>query len=52
MSEQPTLSDELSRMEEEPLLDVEKKLVAGSLILGVALLVILGWMSHWLGRGV
>jgi hypothetical protein len=51
MPEEPTLSDELSRMEEEPLLDVEKRLVAGSLILGVALLVVLAWLSRWLGSG-
>jgi hypothetical protein len=51
MSEEPTLSDELSRMKAEPLLDVEKTLVAGSLILGVVLLVVLAWLSSWFGRG-
>lgn len=51
MAEQPKLADELSRMEEEPLLDVEKKLVAYSLALGVALLVVLAWLSAWLRPG-
>jgi hypothetical protein len=30
----------------EPLLPIEKKLIAGSLILGVLLLVVLIWTSH------
>jgi hypothetical protein len=51
MPEQPELSRELSRMEAEPLLDVEKRLVAGSLILGVLLLVVLGWLASWIGPG-
>jgi hypothetical protein len=51
MAEQPDLSRELSRMETEPLLAVEKKLIAGSLILGVLLLVILGLVAHWMGPG-
>jgi len=52
MPDEPDLSRELSRMKAEPLLDIEKKLVAGSLILGVLLLVILGWLASWIGRGV
>jgi hypothetical protein len=52
MPDKPDLSRELSRMEAEPLLDIEKQLVAGSLILGVLLLVILGWLASWIGRGV
>ena len=36
--EEPKLSDELRSMESEPMLPVEKKLVAWSVALGVALL--------------
>jgi hypothetical protein len=39
--DQPKLSEELKRMEHEPLLPVEKRLIAWSLILGVALLGVL-----------
>jgi hypothetical protein len=46
-----SLSDELSRIKAGPLLDVGKTLVAGSLIFGVVLLVVLGWLSSWFGRG-
>ncbi|MBI5527099.1 MAG: hypothetical protein HY897_12260 [Deltaproteobacteria bacterium] len=41
----PKIADELLKMQEEPLLPVEKKLIAWSLILGVALLVVLAWVS-------
>lgn len=51
MAEQPKVSDELSRMETEPLLDIEKKLVAGCLVLGVVLLVVLSWLSNWVRPG-
>jgi hypothetical protein len=37
----PRIGEELRRMNAEPLLPVEKKLIAGSLILGVVLLAIL-----------
>jgi hypothetical protein len=46
MAERPRLEDELGQMKEEPLLDVEKKLIRWSLIAGVVLLVILVWMSY------
>ena len=46
MSQQPKLRDELQKMEYEPLLPVEKKLIVGSLILGVVLLGILMWVSR------
>jgi hypothetical protein len=46
MADEPKLSDELKKMEYEPLLPVEKKLIAGSLILGIVLLGILMWISH------
>ncbi|MCX8037373.1 MAG: hypothetical protein N3D11_10090 [Candidatus Sumerlaeia bacterium] len=44
--EEPKLSDELKKMEQEPLLPIEKKLVAVSLILGVVLLGLLIWISY------
>jgi len=43
---QPRLADELERMEYEPLLPVEKKLIFWSVVLGVVLLGILTWMSY------
>jgi hypothetical protein len=46
--DQPKLSEELQRMKVEPLLPIEKKLVAWSLILGVALLGVLLWVNRLL----
>jgi len=46
MAERPRMRDELKQMPEEPLLDVEKKLIGWSLIAGVILLVILVWASY------
>jgi hypothetical protein len=40
------LAEEMAHIPEEPLLPVEKKLIAGSLILGVLLLALLLWISH------
>ncbi|HEY6169706.1 MAG TPA: hypothetical protein VI454_16830 [Verrucomicrobiae bacterium] len=45
MPDEPKLADELKRMPAEPLLPVEKKLIAGSLILGAVLLFLLLWIS-------
>jgi len=42
-NDRPRIGDEIRKMEAEPLLPVEKKLIAGSLILGVVLLAILIW---------
>jgi len=42
---QSSLRDELDAIPDEPLLPVEKKLIAGSLLLGVLLLGILLWIS-------
>ncbi|HLJ97266.1 MAG TPA: hypothetical protein VKU02_29165 [Gemmataceae bacterium] len=42
---EPNLAEELAAIPYEPLLPVEKKLIAWSLILGVVLLVILAWIS-------
>ncbi|MFC1574733.1 hypothetical protein ACFL3Z_01495 [Gemmatimonadota bacterium] len=44
--EQPRLADEMEKMEYEPLLPVEKKLILWSISLGVALLVLLTWVSN------
>ena len=46
MAEEPTISEAIRKMECEPLLPVEKKLIAGSLALGLALLGILIWLSQ------
>lgn len=43
---QPKLSEELKKMEYEPLLPVEKKLIGWSIVLGVVLLGILVWISY------
>jgi hypothetical protein len=39
------IAEELAMIPYEPLLPAEKKLIAWSLILGVALLIILAWIS-------
>ena len=44
------IADELSRMEYEPLLPIEKKLIGGSLLLGLLLLGLLLWVSGALFR--
>ena len=46
MAEEPKLAEELKRMEYEPLLPVEKKLISYSLIIGAALLGILVWVCY------
>ncbi len=43
---QPKLVDELRKMEYEPLMQVEKKLIVWSLGLGVAALGVLVWLSY------
>ncbi len=43
---EPKLADELKKMEWEPLLPVEKKLIGWSIGLGVVLLGILVWVSY------
>ncbi len=43
---QPRLADELERMEYEPLLPVEKKLIFWSVVIGTVLLGILTWLSY------
>ena len=46
MPGEPKFSEELKKMEYEPLLPVEKKLIAGSLVLGIVLLGLLIWLSN------
>lgn len=40
------IADELKRMEYEPLLPVEKKLIMWSIVTGIALSAILLWIGH------
>ena len=42
-SEKPRIGEEIAKMHAEPLLPVEKKLIAWSLILGIVLLAVLLW---------
>ena len=44
--EEPKLVEELQKMEEEPLLPIEKKLVGWSVALGLGLIVFLVWVSR------
>ena len=46
--DQPKISEELRRMNDEPLLPIEKKLVAWSLALGIVLLGVLLLINQWL----
>ena len=46
MAQEPKLSEELKKMEWEPLLPVEKKLIGWSIGLGAVLLGILVWVSY------
>jgi hypothetical protein len=45
MTEQQKLAEELKKMDYEPLLPVEKKLIGWSIGLGVGLLFLLYWLS-------
>ncbi len=44
--EEPKIADEIKKMEYEPLLPIEKKLITYSIIIGLVLIVILVWVSH------
>ncbi len=46
MSERPKVAEEMKKLTEEPLLPVEKKLIAWSVGLGVVLLALLVWISR------
>ena len=45
-NDRPRIGDEIRKMEAEPLLPVEKKLIAWSLIIGVILLAVLIWTGN------
>ena len=47
----PKVSEELKKMEYEPLLPAEKSLIKWSLIIGVGSLFILYFVSQWLFPG-
>jgi len=51
MPDEPKFSEELKKMDYEPLLSVEKKLIGWSLALGVVLLGLLIWISNILFPG-
>jgi hypothetical protein len=46
MPEQPKIAEELKKMEYEPLLPIEKKLIGWSIVLGFVLLGALVWISY------
>ncbi|HET6515867.1 MAG TPA: hypothetical protein VFG09_11955 [Thermodesulfovibrionales bacterium] len=46
MADQPKLAEELKKMEYEPLLPVEKRLIGWSIVLGTVLLGLLVWISY------
>jgi len=46
MADEPKIADELKKMEHEPLLPVEKQLIAWSIGLGIVLLGLLVWVSY------
>ncbi len=46
MAAEPKIRDEIKQMGREPLLPVEKRLIAGSLVLGLVLLAVLIWVSR------
>jgi hypothetical protein len=48
--EEPKLSEELEKMPYEPLLPIEKKLIVGSIVLGLFLLGVLLLVNQFLFR--
>jgi hypothetical protein len=46
MTEEPNLSEEIKKMEYEPLEPIEKKLIAYSIGLGIVLLIVLVIISY------
>ena len=45
-TDKPRIGEEIRKMEADPLLPIEKKLIVGSLILGIVLLLILIWTGN------
>jgi|WetSurMetagenome_2_1015567.scaffolds.fasta_scaffold250687_2 hypothetical protein len=48
MAQSPKMSEEMEKMQWEPILPVEKKLIGWSLGIGTSLLVFLYWLSAFL----
>jgi len=46
--DEPKLAEELEKMQAEPLLPIEKKLIAWSVVLGLVLIAVLVWVRHLL----
>jgi hypothetical protein len=46
MDEKPKISEEINKIEYEPLLPIEKKLITWSIITGVALIIVLYLISR------
>ena len=44
--EEPKIGKEIEKMAYEPLLPIEKKLIAWSLVIGIVLIIVLVWVSH------
>ena len=44
--DEPKYAQEIRKMQHEPLLPVEKKLIVWSVLLGVFLIGVLAWISH------
>ncbi len=47
---EPKLAEELKKMQREPLLPIEKKLITRSILLGLFLVAVLAWTSQVLFR--
>lgn len=45
-TEEPNVAEELEKMDYEPILPVERKLVIGSVVLGLCLILLLMWVSR------
>jgi hypothetical protein len=43
---EPKLADEIKKMEYEPLLPIEKKLIGWSICIGLVLVILLVWLSR------
>lgn len=46
MADKPNISDEMKKMDYEPLLPAEKKMIVYNLVIGVVLLTVLVWVNH------
>ncbi|MBS1859818.1 MAG: hypothetical protein JST11_30895 [Acidobacteria bacterium] len=46
--DEPKLAEELKKMQAEPLLPIEKKLIVGSVVLGLVLIAVLVWVRSLL----